>query len=289
MTYLAQEESVEGGQPIELYLFTNVESKFTYTSGQETITFGGNTYTPRPISRSEPSIQSQQSDRSLVVKLPLNDLFVQRYITTLPATPDNLTIFRFHSTDGGVETITFFIGEVANVAITENEAKINVLSSGKVLAEQMPKQTFRNLCNHILYDAACQVDDSQFRISATVTAISADGLSITVSGGSNTILNTGLELSAQLTADATFFDGGFFRRSGIEHRMVLTSTDNGANSATFTVLLPFETLEVGTVLELFAGCDHQFPTCIAKFVNTERYGGFPFVPGNNPFEVGVNK
>lgn len=289
MTYAAQEDSVEGGQPVELYLFTNSESKFAYTSGQETIVFGGNTFVPRPISRSESTIESQQSDRRLVLKIPLNDAFVQRYVTTLPATPDKLTVFRFHSTDGANEVVTLFVGEVANVAITGNEAKINVLSSGSILAEQMPNQTFRNLCNHILYDAFCAVDDSQFRMSVTITAISADGLSLTVSGGSNTIPNTGLELSAQLTADATFFDGGFVRRSGIEHRMVLTSVDNGGNSATFTILLPFETLDTGTVIELFAGCDHQFPTCIAKFANTERYGGFPFVPGNNPFEVGVDK
>ena len=289
MSFLGQETSVEAGQPIELYLFQNVESKFAYTSGQEQVSFGGNTFIPRPISRTEPEIQSQQSDRNLVIKLPLNDPFVARYTITLPATPDDITIFRFHSTDGGApEVVTFFKGQVANVAITGNEAKVNVLSSGKVLGDQIPKQTFRNLCNHILYDARCAVDDSQFKMATTVSAISSDGLTITVTGGTNTILFTGFELSAQITDDATFFNGGFFRRAGIEHRMTLTTVDNGGNSADFTVLLPFETLTVGTVLELFAGCDHQFPTCIAKFVNTERYGGFPFVPGRNPFETGVD-
>ncbi|MEE8551593.1 MAG: phage BR0599 family protein [Gemmatimonadota bacterium] len=289
MTFIAQEESIEDGQPIELFLFQNLESKFAYTSGQEEVAFDGNTYIPRPISRTEPEVQSQQSDRNLVIKMPLNDPFVARYVNTLPASPDSITIFKFHSTDLGTEVVKFFVGEVAHVAVTGNEAKVNALSSGRVLAEQIPKQTFRNLCNHVLYDAFCAVDDSQFKMSTSVVAISADSLSITVSGGSNVILNTGLELSAQLTADPTFFDAGFFRRAGIEHRMVLTSVDNGGNSATFGVLLPFETLEVDTVLELFAGCDHQFPTCIAKFANTERYGGFPFIPRKNPFEVGVDK
>lgn len=289
MTFIAQEESVEDGQPIELFLFQNLESKFAYTSGQEVVTFGGNTFIPRPISRTEPEVESQQSNRNLVIKMPLNDPFVARYVSTIPASPDSCTIFRFHSTDGAAEVIKFFVGEVSNVAITGNEAKVNLLSSGRIIAEQIPKQTFRNLCNHILYDAFCAVDDSQFKLSTVVTAISADSLTITVFGDTNTVLNSGLELSAQMTADPTFFDAGFFRRAGIEHRMVLSSVDNGGNSATFTVLLPFETLEVGTVVELFAGCDHQLPTCIAKFANTERYGGFPFIPRKNPFEVGVDK
>lgn len=289
MTYLAKETSVEDSQPVELYLFTNSESEFTYTSGQEDVVHLGKTYVPRPISRTTPEIQAQQTDRNLVVRLPLNDAFVQRYVTTLPASPDNLTIFRLHSTDGGApEVVTFFVGQVVNAAITGNEAKVNVVSTGKILGNQLTRQTFRNLCNHILYDARCAVDDSQFKMLVTVTAISTDGLTITVSGGTNTILDTGLQLSAQIVATADFFNGGFFRRAGIEHRMILTTVDNGGDSADFTVLLPFETLGAGTVMELFAGCDHQLPTCTAKFTNTPRYGGFPFVPGRNPFETGVD-
>ncbi len=288
MTYLAKEESREDGQPIELFLFEGVEAQFSYTSGQEEVIFNGRTYVPKAIKRGSPEVESLQSDRSLVLTLPANDPFVLRYVPTLPSSVDKITIFRFHSTDGGTpEVVTFFVGDVSSVGFKGNKADVSIISQGRVLDDPTPRQTCRAPCNHILYDSRCAVVDSLFRITVTVTAISADGVTITVDGGTNTIPDTGLQLSAQITALADFFNGGFLRRSGIEHRMTLTTVDNGGNSADFTILIPFAQLSVGTVLDLFAGCDHQIATCTAKFANTPRYGGFPFVPLKNPFGIDI--
>ncbi len=290
MAFDTFEESIEDGQPQEMFLFTNLEESFKYTSGQQQITFAGNTFIPTPISRTEQDIESEQRQRSMAIKLPITDPFVQRYITTVPASIDKLKIFRQHSTDLPTpETQLLFDGFVTNVSFVENEAKVNVVSAGSELEKGIPLQTFRNPCNFILYGTRCAVDETDFKMNVVVTAISADGLTVTVDGGSNVLPNTGLELSAQVTAEADFFLGGFIVRGGIEHRMVLTMTDLGGNSVAIEVLIPFQTIETTTTLELFAGCDHQFPTCIAKFANTERYGGFPFVPLKNPFQSGVNK
>ncbi len=289
MSYTVQEESIEDGQPIELYRFSNSEETFTFTNGPDSVIFNSETYEPIPISRTDPDLEQVQSRRNLIVKTPIDNPVALRYVATIPATPDEFSLFRQHSTDGGTpETITFFSGRVTNVAFAGIEAQINIQNFGVILERLCPQQTTRNPCNHILYDSKCAVDDSQFRITGTVTAISADGLTITLSTGSNTVPDTALELSAQITADADFFNAGFVRRGGLEHRMVRTTTDLGGNVAEFTILFPFQTIGTGTALDLFAGCDHQFPTCIGKFANTEKYGGFPFVPLKNPFEIGVN-
>ncbi len=288
MSFLTQEESVEDAQPIELFRFSNLEDTFTYTSGQQDVVFQAETYTPNAITRGSDDVQTLDSKRQVVVKMPVDDPFVVRYIATLPATQDTFQLFRLHSTDTPTpEVQEIFCGKVTNVAISGNEALVNILSFGSILARPIPQQTSRNLCNHILYDSRCQVVDTQFSMGVTVTAISSDGVTITVSGGSNIILDTSLELSAQLTADAAFFNGGLLERGVLERRMAREVLDVGGNIATVVILIPFATVSVGGSLTLFAGCDHQFPTCRVKFANQRQYGGFPYVPRKNPFTVGV--
>ena len=57
-----------------------------------------------------------------------------------------------------------------------------------------------------------------------------------------------------------------------------------------TLLLPFNTtdVDVGTSVEVFAGCDHSLATCKAQYDNVANYGGFAFVPLRNPFESGLD-
>lgn len=288
MAYEPFETSVEDGQPIELFRFSNLEESFTYTSGPNEVLFQSETYVPIPISRTDPDLEQIQTRRNLIVKVPIDNLFAQRYVVTVPASIDDFELYRRHSTDGGTpETIQFFSGRVTNVAFSDNEAQINIQNFGATLERLCPQQTSRNPCNHILYDSHCAVDEDQFRITGVVTAISSDGLTITLDTGTNTIPDTSLQLSAQITADADFFNGGFIRRGGIEHRMVRTTNDLTGNVAEFTILFPMQTIAVGTALDLFAGCDHQLPTCTTKFTNTPKYGGFPFIPLKNPFEIGI--
>lgn len=289
MTFISQEESVESGSPIELYRFSNLEDTFTYTSADVPVVFNSQTYEPNEISRTEDRAETLDEQRRLVVKLPASDPFVRRYIPTLPAQQDTLTVYKQHSTDGGSpETVVLFKGKVTNVAIEGVEALVNVLPESSVLQRTIPAQTCRNLCNHVLYDFRCKVAESQFRLDAEITAISSDGLTITVDGGSNVVPFTGLTLSAQLTSDVAFFNGGSLERGTLERRMIRESTDLGGNTADLVVLLPFTTISVGSSFQLLAGCDHQFPTCRDKFDNEENYGGFPYVPRKNPFLVGVD-
>jgi hypothetical protein len=288
VSYLDLEGSHEDGQPEELFLFTNAEESFAYTDGPLPITAGAHTYSPTPIARTNIDLRDVESNRNLTVKVPIDNAFALRYVVTVPASIDSFQLFRQHSTDTPTPGIKqYFFGKVTGVKFKGNEALIDVKNFGSILERLVPQQTSRNACNHILYDAKCAVSDTSFKITGDVTAISTDGLTVTLDTGANTVPDTGLALSAQLTDDANFFIGGFIRRGGIEHRMVRDMTDLGGNVAEVVVLFPLQTISVGTTLEMFAGCDHQFPTCTDKFVNTPNYGGFPFVPLKNPFDVGV--
>jgi len=289
MTYQAKEQSVEDGQPIELFRFSNSEEVFTYSGGQFNTVFNAETYVPEAIGRSDPTLQDATAQRSLTVTVPSSNLFARRYVSIVPATVDHFTLFRRHTTDGGTpETVTYFSGEVLSVSFKDKTAEITIQNVGSILDRLVPQQTSRNPCNHILYDAKCGVTDTSFSLAGAVVAISADGLNVTIDTGTNTVPDTGFELTAQLDDDPTFFNGGFIARGGLELRMVRAVVNDTGNVATLTVLFPFQTISVGAALSMFAGCDHKLPTCLSKFNNVDRYGGFPFIPEKNPFVIGVN-
>lgn len=286
MTYQAQEDSLQSGEVVELYEFTTALGRTLLTSGNQPVLFNNDLYTPEVIERSQTVAESLEEGSSPVtLKLPRNHPIPARYIETVPALEDNLRIYRGHANDSGVTVsadgtinlpvgavITYFRGVIATVAFEGPVAELRVLPRNDILDRIVPKRTYRNLCNHVLYDAHCQVDPAAgFQFNVTVFSIS--GRIVTVTGVP----------AIGGAVDAEFFDGGIlFQPSTGDARMVQTLTRiNGTTD--IQVLIPFEALAPGDDLLLRAGCDHSIATCRAKFSNARRYGGFPAVPTKNPF------
>lgn len=283
MSYVGQEGSVESGKPVELYLFVNeglVTEQFAYTSATQNATHNSIIYVPRIIERSKISIERAEpgSDKGLELTMPATDALVLRYTTSVPPKRDLVTIYRRHANDGATpETITYYRGYISSVSFQGHIAKVRIAPLASILSRNIPKRIYRGLCTHVLYDSECKVSstDPNFAFSVSITAISTDGLTLTVSG-------TGIGGRA-----ANYYDGGMLRRGSIDRRMVLDFVDTGGNTGTCKLLLPFPSLEVGESMTLLAGCDHAIATCRTKFANEVNYGGFPWVPTRNPFNTGV--
>lgn len=276
MSYLSQEQSVELGSPVELYLFENLEETFAYTTGPEQITLGPIDYLPRNISPTEPDITADLQPNNLSLRLPAVDAFALRYRALVPPSTDRLTVRSLHLTDGGSpEVITTWTGEVASVSFEGDEAIVVCEPLLAAVRRLIPRNSYSVVCRHVLYDAGCKVNenDLQFRFNVTVSAIS--GTLVTVDG-------TGI---GALGAD--FFVAGFLDRGNLEFRMVLTQEILTPNQLRLGLLLPFSVLSESQILVLRAGCDHSSATCFAKFDNIENFGGFPWVPGVNPFTSGI--
>jgi uncharacterized phage protein (TIGR02218 family) len=283
VSYSGQESSVESGKPIELYLFVNeglVTEKYAYTSATQNVTFDSVTYTPKIIERTKISVERAEpgTDKGLELTLPASDALVLRYTTSVPPKRDLVTIYRRHANDGATpETITYYRGYISSVSFQGHVAKVKVAPFATILSRNVPKRIYRGLCTHVLYDTECKVLSSNpsFSFAVNVTAVSTDGLTVTIAG-------TGIGGRA-----ADYYDGGMLRRGSIDRRMVLDFVDTGSNTGTCKVLLPFPSLAVGEVMTLLAGCDHSITTCRTKFANEVNYGGFPWVPTRNPFNTGI--
>lgn len=279
MSYTTQEQSTEGAAPIELYKITGTDS-FYYTSSSTEFTYEGNTYEPIAISRTAPTVNDKEASGNITVRFPFNNTFAARYLGGVPPSPDRIDIYRVHLSDATSEVLPFWAGFVSGVKFKGTEATVSLSGLASRMSAQIPSKTFSWMCNHVLYGEGCQVAESSFTFDFSVTAISSDGVTLTVTDSG--------QASTEITADTSFFNGGTVR-TGVEgsQRMALSVSEVAGSANTYTVVLmvPVSGLEVGQGITLSAGCDHSVQVCRSRFNNVERYGGFPFIPTLNPFSI----
>lgn len=278
MTFDTYESSTEGSQPIETIKFTLGSETFLYTSSEDQQTVSSLVYEPIPIIRG--SISQTPEDRDNIVDFTVdgNNPFARKYISVVPGNRASVTVQRLQRSDVGIEVVTLFEGFISSVKFEQDGlvAKIAAQSIAAATSRSIPRYTYQGLCNHVLYDSLCQVDDTDaaFRYTGTVLTVTDSSITVAVAG----------------TKTDGFFDGGYVEGlGGQDARLIISHT-----GTTLQLLLPFPFDAVGTSVTILAGCDHTIATCDTKFFTTEdatsnviNYGGFAFVPTRPIFTVGI--
>ncbi len=289
MAYIDDETSQSDSDIVELYKFETAQGDLTQTSADNPIVFNLDTYTPDPITRSIVQVGGTEDDPpTLTLTVSRTHPVALRYIQTIPPDRDVVIIYRGQlggavpDQDGRIQlpanqVIQYFEGFVSTVEFLDSEANITLVSDNSIFNRPFPRKNFRNLCNHLLYDGGCAVVQAPFDVSVTVTGIA--GNIITLAGVPPLGAPTPV---VGKTVDGPYYDGGLLTDPGTgDTRMVLELVRGASDDA--QILFPFQTLGLGQVLTLTPGCDHTLTTCTQKFDNAPRYGGFPFVPTDNPF------
>lgn len=266
MTFDAQERSVAGGAPVELYEFVRGVDRWRYTSANQPVTYGQQTYDPVPIQRSDIGRARETESGRLTLRVPRDHEVAALFRVYVPASTMWLTIYRRHLTDADLETLVIWQGRVRSVAWSGSEARIDCESSVAMLKREALRLSYQRLCNHMLYSSACGVSQDAYRTPVTVTAVSDTTI-------------TAAEFASQPDG---WWTAGLLVRNGEDYRMIMSHAGQDV-----TVLLPFEGLQAEDVLDAYPGCDRSRSTCESKFNNLLNFGGFPFIPVKNPFESGV--
>lgn len=273
MTFSAFESSVESSRPVEIYTIAIGAEAFHYTTTEEPVTVGSNSFTPEALTRGRIGQGTEVQDSMLEIQLPASNEFVRRYRDIVPGARAMVTLQRVQRLDFPTpEVVTLFQGFVHSVAFNDGgkTAKVAVVPATVVLTRTIPRFTFRAACNNFLYDARCGIDpdDPTFKLTAgLVTAVV--GSTITVAG-------------ANAFADG-WFDAGFVEAlGGTDARAVISHVGNDLE-----LILPFPFDLVGQFVVVRAGCAHSIAVCKSKFDNVLRFGGFAFIPSRNPFENGI--
>lgn len=267
------ETSQESSQPVEAFKFTLGGEIFRYTSAEDEINIGGEFYSPQAISRDkiENGAEAEQRTQVLNITLPGSNELVTKYLSIVPSETAAVEVFRVQRLDfPAPEAVLLFEGIIHSVTFESDglTAKVATRPTAAATSREVPRFTYSNLCNNVLYDARCKVVENDPAYQYTTGTVSGtDENTVTVSG------------------TAAFGDGhftaGFIDVDG-ELRLILDHTGNDLE-----LLLPFGTDPTGKTPIVQAGCDHSIQTCKAKFDNVINYGGFAFVPLKDVFKNGL--
>lgn len=266
----AQETSVQGGAPVELYEFSVGASEvYRFTSSEGEYVLNALTYSPLVITRTSIEKSDEAAQEDIEIELPSNNAVPRLFIGIQPPERVDVTVLRVHETASPQTTITLFDGYVKSVSINDYNGILKCTPFNEVFRRAIPRFTYQGLCNHSLYDAGCKINRFLFDTTGTVTAISTDERTLTIPGvgavGSNS------------PADA--FVGGYIE-FGTDTRMIV-----GQSGDNVTMFLPFRESPLNETVTLFQGCAHDLQTCIDKFDNAANYGGFPYIPSSNLFSL----
>lgn len=270
-TYDTLERSTEESKPLEVYNFSLGGESFLYTSAEDEVTVGVDTYKPESISRNAVALGEDERSRLLEVTVPLTNTFAGKYLNIPPGIRASCTVIRLQRD----ETPTFstqelsFKGFVQSVRFPdESTAVIGVQSIEAATSRTIPRFAYQGLCNHMLYDDQCQADPDLFSIKGAVVTAEVDN-TITVAGAA---------------ASGFDFTAGYVKPNGVnDFRLVLAQSGD-----VLTLLLPFSVSVLGLTADVFAGCDHVISgDCLNVFDNVPRHGGFFIIPKKNPFQTGV--
>ena len=266
MTFLADESSVQGGRPRELFEITqNLITVYRVASGDRDVDYDGNTYTASPIARSEVGVSTSASEKELTLVLPLKHPLAQRYYAQgSPPRQISIVVYRKQLDSGEVRQV--FAGHVISMAIERHVAKFLIQTrSARAFTRKLPVIIAGRLCPHILYDSRCRLHVGDFAIRAVVTNVNGRIVTVDALGG-------------QPDDWAKFGD---LTHVPTGERMTIF----GQTGLVITMQAPIPEIRIGDFVDVAPGCAHDVDTCRDKFDNVVNFGGFPHMPVTNPFDV----
>ncbi len=264
MAFDLLEKSAANGAPVELYEFTLGPNHWRYTSADEDQVMNGQTYTRAPVRRSKLEFSEELNRANLKIHLQRDNPVADLFRLYPPGAVVLVRVWRRHRGDG--EFVLLWHGRVLNCEFVGGEAVLHTEPALTSLRRNGLRRFYQRQCPHVLYGPACRVAQSSYRASGALTVVSGAHVELTAAG---------------LQADG-YYAGGILSwgsQSGVvESRIILSHVGTA-----LTLAAPIQDLAVGDTVDIYPGCDHTLATCDTRFGNADNYGGWPFIPGKNPF------
>ncbi len=264
----------------------------------------GEVFLPTAIEHEQIRLDGEKNAGQLRVSLPLDHALAQLYALDSPAVQTWLTLYQADNAVAGGQTFVIWVGQVVSAQYDESRCTLTLDHLQKVLNRPGLTAKHPRSCGHLLFDAAtCGVKASTledgywaFREDGFLESVSADGFVVSVPAAAN-------RPAGWLDGGYLVIGGTYTDIAGIDHRVRGQSVDADMqvfggirrsivshSGGTLRLAVPLKAGEaVGARVSLFAGCDGSLSTCKNKFSNAPRFGGYPYIPIKNPFEVGLKQ
>lgn len=267
MTFDARESSAFDGQPVEVFLFQHASQVWMYTSAERDREYLSQTWTATHIIRGNIEMSSELARHNMTLEVPRNFPVAEIFRVAPPSQVIQLTVHRLHVSDGETHGVVIWVGRVMSCDWGELTATLSCEPITTSQRRNALRRTYGRNCPHALYDGtpgSCRVSAEAFKVETTAGGVS--GATVTA--------------AAFGALAAGWLRGGYleYQANGVTHRRMIIAHVADA----ITLSLPAHGLAVGGLVSAFPGCDRTMDTCRTKFGNLDNYGGFPWVPRQNP-------
>lgn len=266
-------------RPAELYRWVNGETVWTQTSADQAIEYEGETYEPIQIGRGDLSLSPDLARNSLSVKTTRSNPVALLHLTDLSNNMTTLTVFRVEGASG----MTIWKGRIASAQSDGNEIELSCESIFTSLRRAGLRARYQRGCRHAIYRRGCNVNGS------------ANQADHQVDGGATEISGAMVRVPVAANRADGRYTGGILRGPDGVERLIIRhvgewlTLQTRVSSLTDAVPnagwdLSWDKYWDGSVaVSIFPGCKHTREDCNTEFNNIENYGGFPWIPGKNPF------
>lgn len=263
MSFDAYESSVQDGRPIELYRISHGPEVWRLTTAELPITYLAETYTPTPASRGPLRVAAQLTAQRLELTLPPDHPVAELFLGGPPEYVVDCTLRRLHRHDPDAEAWAMPPYRLLSATWREG-AGVTVYGESLMTALNRVglHATYSATCRHVLYRGLCGADPEAHALDGSVSAITAQVVTVPGAGAQPDGWWTGGYLAAA---------GGTRRRGIIDHA-----------GSQLELVAPLAGLAVGSAVRLYPGCDRSWTTCGSKFARRVDFGGLPFAPARTP-------
>ncbi|MCB1836261.1 MAG: phage BR0599 family protein [Alcanivoracaceae bacterium] len=273
MTYTAHEYSVQDGDPVFRFLFVQGATEYRYTTAPYISADSNGTWEPVALDPSQITQSNEMAKDAVKLSIPRDNTFARLFLGGVPEQITSVTIFRGHQGDVDEEFSVYWKGRVAGASATGDTVTLECENIFTSMRRPGLRARYQKTCRHALYGRGCNLNDYDFAMPGVVTA--ASGFLVTIQGLTD---SNGSIADGYLTGGMIETADGFLRYI----------TKHAGTQ--LTLIRPFPALEEEVEssnglanVTLYPGCDHTRTTCKEKFNNLDNFGGFPWIPGKNPF------
>lgn len=271
MAFSVYEESIQSGEPVELFEFARDGLRWRYTSGQQAITYAGNVFEPALLERGEITLGGDKGKSGIRVTCVRDFPVANLFRVQPPSDVVLLTVIKIHYGDNTAPVgIVEWMGRVTGASWKGQKATLDCEPVATSLSRPGLRRLYQRSCPHVLYGQACGVSMASHAVSASLTSVSGAVISSITFGAHS----------------SGHFDGGMIEYTAldgtVERRHILSHAGNN-----LTLSIALDVLAAGSMVTAYPGCNHTTEACRYKFSNLQNYGGFPYIPTKNPFGGGA--
>lgn len=246
----------------EMYRF--VENDLTvwrYTSADVPQSYNGEDYSCVAIGRSQAENKNDFTHSSISVTVSLDNELGRKLLVDSSDTILTLTVFQRDEDEVSVQ----WKGRLTAVKPNDKSIELQFESIFTSLRRVGLRQRYQRPCPHVLYRGGCRLNKEDFATVSTAGAYTSNGLVLSV-------------------PDASSFPDGYFTGGMIEIDGVFRFIQSHSGWQ-ITLMRPIAGFDTVKPCKIYPGCDRSKATCNSKFGNVLNFGGFPYFPLKNPFNL----